>query len=82
MESVMRAHSMAVKRVCGGIGGGDAKETVHVTIDGSGHVTKAAAEGTNGAVGTCLEHEIRNWTFPPTGGSPQQVDLPFKFITQ
>jgi hypothetical protein len=81
METVMRAHSMAVKRVCGSIGG-EAKEVVHITIDGNGHVTKAQADGTNGSVGTCLEHEIRNWVFPATGATTGPVDLPFHFIPQ
>ncbi len=54
---------------------------VHIVIDGSGHVTSTHADGNNSQVGTCLEREIKNWTFPPAGGSTT-VDVPFKFVNQ
>jgi hypothetical protein len=75
----MRQHLPAVKCLCGGLG--EAREIIHVTVDGSGRV-KAVAEGTNGTVGTCLENEIRNWIFPATGGTTGPADFPFKFLTQ
>jgi hypothetical protein len=78
-------HSSGVKRVCweriGGGGATSAIETVHVSIDGSGHVSSAQADGNNTTVGNCLEKEIRGWSFPPSGGTTE-VNLPFKFLSQ
>ena len=80
----MNSHKVAVKRTCFerlGAAAGVANEVVHVTIDGNGHVASAAAEGNNPIVGSCLEKEIRLWTFPPTGASTR-TDLPFRFVSQ
>ncbi len=85
VESTVRMHQSAVKRVCweriGGGGSTSAIEKVHISIDGNGHVSSASADGNNATVGTCLEKEIRGWVFPPSGGTTE-VDLPFKFISQ
>jgi predicted Zn finger-like uncharacterized protein len=85
VESTVRMHNTAVKRTCweriGGGGATSANETVHIVIDGSGHVSSAHADGNNSTVGNCLEKELRNWTFPPSGGTTE-VNLPFKFINQ
>ena len=86
MESVMRMHSMDAKRICWtsvtGGGASSAAETIHVTIDGTGHVAKAWAQGTNEPVGTCLAREISGWVFPATGVTTGPVDFPFKFVRQ
>jgi hypothetical protein len=78
-------HGASVKRTCweriGGGGATSAIETVHLVIDGSGHVTSAHADGNNQAVGTCLERELRNWVFPPSG-STTEVSVPYKFQSQ
>jgi hypothetical protein len=89
IETVVRNHKAALTRRCwvnvvsidGGGGAQETRETLHVTIDGTGHVSNASAEGDNAPVGTCLEREIKLWDFPPNE-SPTSVDLPFKFVSQ
>ena len=86
MEAVMRTHALDVKRICwAGLpagGASSAAETVHVTIDGTGHVAKAWAEGTSEPVGTCLAREVSSWVFPATGVTTGPVVFPFKFVRQ
>jgi hypothetical protein len=78
-------HKPGVTRTCwtniGGGGASSASETVHMVIDGTGHVSSVHAEGTNGQVGTCMEREMKNWIFPASGATTT-VDLPFKFVNQ
>ncbi len=85
MEAVVRQHKAGMTRTCwvniGGGGASSASEMVHLTIDGTGHVSSAHAEGNNGQVGTCLEREMKGWVFPASGASTA-VDLPFKFVNQ
>jgi hypothetical protein len=79
-EPVFRRHLMGLRCECwscADAGTTSASITVHVVIDGSGHVSKVRAKGDDRAIGACLESEITRWSFATGPGS---FDVPFRFF--
>ena len=84
IEAVLRTHVAELRQRCwlavDAGGATTASETVHLTIDGRGLVTNAAADGDNDVVGVCLAREMRGWAFPARGSATAQVDVPIRFV--
>jgi hypothetical protein len=80
--ATVHAHVMAVRRRCWDLldaGPSSSSTTVHLSVDDSGHVSSAQADGDNDAVARCLENEVKSWTFPQGGGATQ-LSIPYKFF--
>jgi len=55
--------------------------TVKFTIDASGQVVSATAQGMHGGVAACVANVMRSMRFPqPQGGVIVQVTYPFRFV--
>lgn len=91
VERVVSSHRALVKRQCwdpalSGAKGGSAPKstrvTASVTVGTNGKVQSASVSGGDGYPGlaSCVQGQVRNWTFPPSDGAT--LNVPFVFAAQ
>ncbi len=83
VERVIAAHRAGIcwERRNGDEGRASANITVSVTIAPNGSVSAASATGDDPVVASCIEAQMRTWTFP-AGVTTTNVNIPFKFVRQ
>ncbi len=82
IEQTVQAYMPGVKRGCWDTStarSGDVRAAI--TIAPSGSVKSVTSQSTDATLAHCIETKVRNWKFPPPGGS-QVVTVPFKFLRQ
>ena len=84
IQAVLNGHKMSIRRNCVeriGAASGTTNEQLAITIDGTGHVASAVADGNNATIGACIEKDVKGWVFPRTGATTKMV-LPFVYVIQ
>lgn len=85
IESVVNGRKIAVRRACLERTQGEAGQVsarIKVTVGGNGQVSNTSVVSTNDpTAASCIERNIKTWTFPPTGGS-STFEVPFTFVRQ
>ncbi len=84
IERVVNQRKAGVKRVCLDRGSSTASTTkvsATITIAPNGTVQNVAANGDDPAVTSCIQQQLKGWTFPPPGET-STVQIPFVFVRQ
>jgi hypothetical protein len=84
VEAVVASRRAGVKRACldrAEVTTSNVRVEARLTVGGDGRVQSASATGNDPVVARCVENQVRNWTFPATGGT-STLSIPFTLVRQ
>lgn len=84
IERVVNQRKAGVKRICLDRGSSTASTTkvsATITIAPNGAVQNVATSGDDPAVASCIQQQLKTWSFPPPGET-STVQIPFVFVRQ